>query len=77
MDDRFAFVIENDSNLERRAVSTWSNEHRHRRVVGREGSPVVSVGVDHVVIRDTVLSSARLDVHFDTLQDFTDPVNRC
>jgi len=43
VDDRFAFafVIDDDTDLERRAVSTWSYEHRHRRSVGSESSPVM------------------------------------
>ena len=37
--------------------------HRHVGVVGLEGSPMMSQGVEHVVVGDTVLAGARLDVH--------------
>jgi len=69
VDDRFAFVIGDDTDLERRAVSTWSYEHRHRRVVGSESSPVMPIAVKHVFVSDTVRAGARLDVHLDTLPE--------
>jgi len=77
VDDRLAVVIDDDANLDRCAVSTWSDEHRHRRVVGCERSPVMSIGVQHVVVSDTVLAGARLDVHLDTLTESPRHVNTC
>jgi hypothetical protein len=69
MDDRFAFGIDDDTDLDRRAISTWSDVQRHRCVVGCERSPVLSIGVHHVTVSDTVLAGARLDVHLDTLPE--------
>ncbi len=77
MDDRFAFVIDNDTNLDRRAIPTWPDVQRHRRVVGCERSPVLSIGVHHVIVSDTVLAGARLDVHLDTLPEWPPNVNIC
>jgi len=77
VDDRFAFVIDDDTDLKRRAVSTWAYEHRHRSVVGSESSPVMPIAVQHVFVSDTVLAGARLDVHLDTLTRRSRNVNTC
>jgi hypothetical protein len=63
MDDRNAIGIIDDTNLQRLAVRGRSDEHRDVGIIGLEASPVVSQCVEHVVIGDTVLASARLDVH--------------
>ena len=63
MDDRDAISIIDDTDLQRLSVRGRSNEHRDVGIVGLESSPVVSECVEHVVIGDTVLAGARLDVH--------------
>ena len=63
MNDRNAIGIIDDTNLQRLTVRGRSNEHRDVRIVGLESSPVVSKCMEHVVIGDTVLAGARLDVH--------------
>ncbi len=69
MDDRLTIIIDDDTNLNRCAVSPWPDEHCHRRVASCEHSPVMSISVQHVVISDTVLAGARLDVHLHTLPE--------
>jgi len=68
MDDRDAIGIINDTDLQWLSVCRRSDEHRDRGIVGLEASPVVSQCVEHVVIGDTVLAGARLDVHLTTLR---------
>ena len=63
MDDRNAIGIVDNTNLQRLTVGGRSDEHRDVGVVGLEPSPVMSECVQHVVIGDTVLAGARLDVH--------------
>ena len=77
MDDGFAIVIDNHSNLQRLAGLRRADEHRDRLVVGCEGDVVVSVGVEHVVIVDAVLAGARLDVRFHTIGRGAYIVNMC
>jgi len=62
-DDRNAIGIVDDADLQRFTGRGRSDEHRDVGIVGRKASPVVSQCVEHVVIRDTVLAGARLDVH--------------
>jgi hypothetical protein len=45
-----------------------ADEHRDRRVVGLERTPVVAACVAHIVVSDTVLAGARLDVHLSRLR---------
>jgi hypothetical protein len=63
MDDRNAVGVIDDTNLQRLTVRGRSDEHRDVGIVGLEASPVVSQCMEHVVIGDTVLAGARLDVH--------------
>ncbi len=63
MDDRNAIGVIDDTNLQRFTVRGRSDEHRDIGIVSLEASPVVSQCMEHVVIGDTVLAGARLDVH--------------
>ena len=77
MDDRDAVGIVDDTNFERLTVRGWSDEHRDVWIVRLESSPVVSECVEHVVIGDTVLAGARLDVHCVRLRIGLRIVNIC
>jgi hypothetical protein len=63
MDDRDAVGIIDDADLQRFTVRGRADERRDVGIIGLEASPVVSQCVEHVVIGDTVLAGARLDVH--------------
>ncbi len=63
MDDRFTISIDNHTDLNWCTVLSWSHEHRHRHIVGFKGFPVMSVGVNHVIVGDTVLTGTVLDIH--------------
>ena len=63
MDDCGAIGIIDNANLQRLTVRRRSDEHRDGRIIRLEASPVVSECMEHVVIGDTVLAGARLDVH--------------
>ena len=63
MDDRDTIGVIDDADLQRLAVRGRSDEHRDVGIVGLEASPVVSQCMEHVVIGDTVLAGACLDVH--------------
>jgi hypothetical protein len=63
MDDRNTVGVIDDTNFQRLTVRGRSDEHRDVGIVGLEASPVVSQCMEHVVIGDTVLAGARLDVH--------------
>lgn len=77
MDDRNAVGIIDNANLQRLTVRGRSDEHRDVGIVGLEASPVVSQCVEHVVIGDTVLAGARLDVHCVRLRGGHPVVNMC
>ena len=77
MDDRNTVGIIDNTNLERLTVRGWSNEHRDVGIIGLEASPVVSQCVEQVVIGDTVLAGARLDVHSVRLRTKQATVNIC
>jgi len=77
VDDRDAIGIVDDTDLQRLTVRRWSDEHRDVSIVGLEASPVVSQCVEHVVIGDTVLAGARLDVHSVRLRIGLTTVNIC
>lgn len=77
MDDRDAIGVIDHSDLQRFTVRGWSDEHRDVGIVGLEASPVVSQCVEHVVIGDTVLAGARLDVHQSRLRIGLRIVNTC
>ncbi len=77
MDDRNAIGIVDNTNLQRLTVHRWSDEHRDVGIVGLEASPVVSQCMEHVVIGDTVLAGARLDVHTWRLRVGLRVVNIC
>jgi hypothetical protein len=63
VDERDAISVIDDADLQGLAVRGRSNERRDVGIVGLEASPVVSQCMEHVVIGDTVLAGARLDVH--------------
>jgi hypothetical protein len=63
VDDRNAIGVVDDAHLQRFTVGGWTDEHGDVGIVGLEASPVVSKCVEHVVVGDTVLAGARLDVH--------------
>ncbi len=77
MNDRNAVGIIDNTNLQRLAVRRRSDEHRDVGIVGLEASPVVSECMEHVVIGDTVLAGARLDVHRLRLRIGSRIVNIC
>jgi hypothetical protein len=77
MDDRDAIGIVDNTNLQRLTVRGRSDEHRDVGIVGFEASPVVSQCMKHVVIGDTVLAGARLDVHPVRLRIGQHTVNIC
>jgi hypothetical protein len=77
MDDRNAVGVIDDTNLQRLTVRGRSDEHRDVGIIGLESSPVVSECVEHVVIGDTVLAGARLDVHTVRLRLGLHIVNIC
>ncbi len=58
-------------------VGRWTDEHRDRVVVSLEGSPVMSICVQHVVVADTVLAGACLDVRADSARQEASAVNMC
>ena len=77
MDHRSAVVVGDDTDLQRLSARRRADEHRDRVIVSLEGSPVMSKGVEHVVVGDTVLASARLDVHFSRVATNGMTVNTC
>lgn len=77
MDDRDTIGVVDDTDLQWLAVGGRSDEHRDVGIVGLEASPVVSECVKHVVVGDTVLSCARLDVHYGRLRIEPPSVNIC
>ena len=77
MDDRNALGVIDDADLQRLAARGRSDEHRDVGIVGLEASPVVSQCMEHVVIGDTVLAGARLDVHLVRLRIGPRIVNIC
>ena len=77
MDDRNAIGIVDDTDFQRLTVRRWSDEHRDVGIVGLEASPVVSKCVEHVVVGDTVLAGARLDLHLPRLRAESTIVNIC
>jgi hypothetical protein len=77
MDDRDAIGVIDDTDLQRLSVRRRSDEHRDIGIVSLEASPVVSECVEHVVIGDTVLAGARLDVHLVSLRIRSPFVNKC
>ncbi len=77
MDDRNAISVIDNTNLQRLTVRGRSDEHRDVGIMCLEASPVVSECMEHVVIGDTVLACARLDVHFVRLRTSSSIVNMC
>jgi hypothetical protein len=74
---RNAVGMIDDTDFQRLTVRRWSDEHRDVGIVSVEASPVVSECVEHVVIGDTVLAGARLDVHLLRLRIRLSTVNIC
>ena len=77
MNDRDAISVIDDTDFQRLQLRGWSNEHRDLGIIGLEASPVVSECMKHVVIGDTVLAGARLDVHLFRLRTKPAVVNVC
>jgi hypothetical protein len=77
MDDRNAVGVIDDTNLQRFTLRGRADEHRDVGIVSLEASPVVSQRMEHVVVGDTVLAGARLDVHLVTLRIGWTAVNIC
>ena len=78
MDHRCPLLIVDDADLERLRIPGGTDVHRDGWVVGLERLPVVAECVEHVVVADTVLAGACLDVdHFGTLPTSTRFVNIC
>ena len=77
MDDRDAIGIIDDTQFQRLTGRGWSNEHRDVGIVSLEPSPVVPECMKQVVIGDTVLVGARLDVHSLRLRTEPPDVNMC
>jgi hypothetical protein len=63
VDDSHSCIIVDYANFEGLARSGRADEHRDLRIVGLEGSPVVSNCMQHVIVSDAVLAGCRLDVH--------------
>lgn len=63
MDDRNTVDVIDDADLQGLAARGRSDEHGDVGIIGFEASPVVSQCMEHVVIGDTALAGARLDVH--------------
>jgi hypothetical protein len=76
-DDGDAFLVDDDADLEWCCGGRRADEHRHVGVVGLERSPVMSKCVQHVVVGDTVLAGAPIDVHEVMLRRQGPIVNRC
>ncbi len=77
MDDRDAIGVIDDADFQRLAARGRPDEHRDVGIVGLEASSVVSQCMEHVVIGDTVLAGARLDVHLVRLRSGHRTVNIC
>jgi len=77
MDHRCSILVGDDADLQRLRARRRTDEHRDRVVVGLEGLPVMSKGVEHVVVGDTVLAGARLDVHLGSVTTISTTVNTC
>ena len=77
MDHRRPFVVGDHADLDRFGAGGGADEHRDSVVVGLESSPMMSKCVQHVVVADTVLPGARLDVQADSLRNRTIIVNTC
>jgi hypothetical protein len=77
MDDRDTIGVVDNADLQRLTARGRSDEHRDVGIIGVESSPVVSQCMEHVVIGDTVLAGARLDVHSVRLRIGLRIVNIC
>ena len=77
MNDRDAIGIIHNADLQRLTDRGRTDEHRDIGIVRLEASPVMSECMEHVVIGDTVLASARLDIHFPRLRRAPTIVNTC
>ena len=62
-----AVLVGDDPDLQRLSRHRWTDEHRDRKVIGFECSPMMTQCVQHVIVGDTVLAGARLDVHQPTI----------
>ena len=75
VNDRNTVSVIDDADLQGFSVRRRSNEHRHVRIISFEASPVVSECMEHVVVGDTVLAGARLDVHMARIRSTMAVVN--
>ena len=56
-------AVNHNPNFQWVSIECGADVHGDRRIFGLERPPVISIRVDHVVVGDTVLAGARLDVH--------------
>lgn len=77
MDDCDAIVIDYNSDFQWDSIFIRSNEHGHALIICGESLPVISEGVNHVVISDAVLASRWIDVHGVIVTGESANVNKC
>lgn len=63
MNNGNAFSVNDNADFERVASLRRSDKHDHFRIVRFEGLPVMSNGVEHIFIGDSVFVGRRFDVH--------------
>jgi hypothetical protein len=68
-------VIDDDAYLEWITTGGGTYEHCDVRIIGLERPPMVSKGMEHVIVCDTVFAGRRFDVHGRTLLMATLDVN--
>lgn len=77
MDHGDARLLDDDPDLERHAATRRPDEHLHGWIVCFEHKPVIAQSMHHVLIADTVLAGARIDVHSEKLDPSDSLVNTC
>jgi hypothetical protein len=77
MDHGDARIVLNHADLQRFASHRRPYEHRDRRIVGFECSPVMSNCMKHVIVCDAVLARSWLDVHDQSVRLTNEIVNIC
>ena len=75
MDHRGTLIVSDHADLQRAGAERRSDEHRDRWIIGLERPPVVANRVHHVVVGNTVVASARLDVHLEIVPTEAAAVN--
>lgn len=56
MDNRDTIVIDDDADLQGITTLRWADEHGDVRIIGCECLPMISKGVEHVVICHAVFA---------------------